>query len=407
MAEVVNALREVFWLILEIVHEISYVHDVVNMVQSVSVGRGYDSALERDLAEALAQLLSSAAWLRNWRIEKGAPRKPEWDFVVSGPTPSGAKAVLCVECKSINFQPSQFVSLTDKSCPEGKAISAKVLAMPRVSSRMAALCQEHGWSWYDLAGNCRLEIPSVLLIERSGIEPIKAPRPGGANLSTPEAARVVRALLAPENAGQRWTQREMVAHFAHLSPAVAAPSLALVNKVVQHVRDDAFLEQLPNRGFRVRDYEGLLQAWRTAYRFDRHTRRPYFTLLQGRALHEKLRSLDPDGQGRLAYAVFSAADVQAPSVRQPRTWLYVDPSVERELASTIEAKPVDSGENLVFLIPDDRGVFYRMETSTNRAPCTNAIQTYVDLASSGGRGEEAAEAILQQRLKPAWSAVAQ
>lgn len=62
--------------------------------------------------------------------------------------------------------------------------------MPRVSRRMAALCQDHGWSWYDLAGNCHLEIPGVLLIERSG-----------ANLSTPAAARVVRALLAPENAG--------------------------------------------------------------------------------------------------------------------------------------------------------------------------------------------------------------
>jgi hypothetical protein len=133
-------------------------------------------------------------------------------------------------------------------------------------------------------------------------------------------------------------------------------------------------------------------------------RRPYFTLLQGRVLQEKLRSLDPDGHGRLAYAGFSAADLQAPAVRQPRTWLYVNPSIEREFASTIEAKPVDSGENLVVLIPDDGGVFYRVETGANRPPCTNAVQTYVDLASSGGRGEEAAEAVLQQRLKPAWSA---
>jgi hypothetical protein len=198
---------------------------------------------------------------------------------------------------------------------------------------------------------------------------------------------VIRALLAPENASRRWTQREMVAHFADLTPAVPAPSLALVNKVVQHLRDQAFLELLPNRGFRVRDFEGLLQAWRTAYRSDRHLRRPYFTLLQGRALQEKLRSLDPDGEGRLAYAAFSAADIQAPAVRQPRTWLYVNP-----------------GENLIVMIPDDNGVSYRVETGANRPPCTNAVQTYVDLASAGGRGEEAAEAILQQRLKPAWSA---
>lgn len=87
----------------------------------------------------------------------------------------------------------------------------------------------------------------------------------------------------------------MVTHFAKLA-APPAPSLALVNKIVQHLRDQAFLEPLPNRGFRARDYEGLLQAWREAYRLDRHAKRQYFTLLQGRSLQEKLRALDPEGR---------------------------------------------------------------------------------------------------------------
>jgi hypothetical protein len=296
--------------------------------------------------------------------------------------------------------------LAERPCSAGKnAVYARVLAMPRVSPRMAALCRQHGWSWYDLAGNCRLEIPGVLLIEHTGREPVKLQPRTGANLSTPEATRVVRALLAPENAGKRWTQREIVGHFADLAPAVSSPSLALVNKVVQHLRDQAFIKQLPNRGFRVSDFVGLLQAWSQAYRFERHVRRPYFTLLQGKALQEKLRALDPKGRGRLAYATFSAADFQAPTVRQPRTWLYVSSDFEHEFASVLDAKVVDTGENLVVLLPDDAGVFYRVDVSANRAPCTNPVQTYVDLAKAGGRGEEAAEAILNQRLKPAWAAV--
>jgi hypothetical protein len=270
---------------------------------------------------------------------------------------------------------------------------------------MASLCQQHGWSWYDLAGNCRLEIPGVLLIERSGREPVKLEPRTGANLGTPKAARVVRALLAPENAGRRWTQREMVSHFADLVPEVSAPSLSLVNKVVQHLRDQAFIESLPDRGFRVSDFDGLLQAWRQAYRFDRHVRRPYFTLLPAKALQEKLRLLDSQGGGRLAYAAFSAADLQAPTVRQPRTWLYVSPDFEQELASALDAKLVDSGENLVVMLPDDAGVFYQVDAGANRAPCTNAVQTYVDLGKAGGRGEEAADAVLEQRLKSAWAAV--
>ena len=37
-----------------------------------------------------------------------------------------------------------------------------------------------------------------------------------------------------------------------------------------------------------------------------------------------------------------------------------------------------------------------------RLSCTNPVQTYVDLFHCGGRGEEAAEALLEQNLKRAW-----
>jgi hypothetical protein len=277
--------------------------------------------------------------------------------------------------------------------------------MPRVTPRMADLCREHNWSWFDLAGNCRLEIPGVFLVERTGRQSLVAVARARANLGTREAGRIIRALLAPENAGHRWTQREMVNHFGERMPAVPQPSLALVNKVTQHLREQAVVEQHGKQGFRVQDYEGLLRLWRSAYRFDRHTRRRYFTLLQGRALQDRLHAIDRGDQGRLAYASFSAADFQAPTVRQPRTWLYVDPNAVEAFESTVEAKVVDSGENIMVLIPDDRGVFYGVEPASHRAPCTNAVQTYVDLAQSGGRGEEATETILERRLKSAWSIV--
>lgn len=374
------------------------------MASGVSVARSKGASLERALSDTLALLLQEASWLQKWRVEREVTAPDDsWDLSASGPLPVGGKGVLCVECKSANFQPNQFPNLAERLCSAGKnAVAARVLAMPRVSPRMASLCQQHGWSWFDLAGNCRLEIPGVLLIERSGRELVKLEPRTGANLGTPEAARVVRALLAPENAGKRWTQREMADHFVDLVPQVSAPSLSLVNKVVQHLRDQAFIEPLPNRGFRVNDFAGLLDAWKQAYRFDRHVRRPYFTLLQGKALQERLHSLGPEG---IAYGVFSAADLQAPAVRQSRTWVYVSPDVENDLALKAEAKVVDSGENLVVLVPDDVGVFYRTESGGNRLPCTNVVQTYVDLTRVGGRGEEAAEAIFEQRLKPAWAAV--
>jgi len=65
---------------------------------------------------------------------------------------------------------------------------------------------------------------------------------------------------------------------------------------------------------------------------------------------------------------------------------------------------VDSGENLVVFIPADNGVFYLQEGGTGRLACTNPVQTYVDLFHCGGRGDEAAEALLEQNLKRAWKA---
>ena len=65
---------------------------------------------------------------------------------------------------------------------------------------------------------------------------------------------------------------------------------------------------------------------------------------------------------------------------------------------------MESGENLVVLIPDDDGVFYLQEGGAGRLACTNAVQTYVDLCHCGSRGEEAAEALLEQNLKPSWKA---
>jgi len=171
------------------------------------------------------------------------------------------------------------------------------------------------------------------------------------------------------------------------------------------LRDEAFIEGAEDGGFRLRDPLKLLFAWRDAYRFERHERHGYFTLLQGKKLRDALAGLGLQTGGFAAYAAFSAAEFQAPHVRQPKTWLYVREPEVLKFEKLVEAKRVDSGENLVVLIPDDDGVFYLGDGGTmgdNRMSCTNAVQTYVDLYHCGGRGEEAAEALLNQRLKPEW-----
>jgi hypothetical protein len=93
-------------------------------------------------------------------------------------------------------------------------------------------------------------------------------------------------------------------------------------------------------------------------------------------------------------------------VRQPKTWLYLSFGFEEEFCRLVEAKRSDSGENLVVLTADDEGVFYNPDVDgtmgQGRLRATAPVQTYVDLYYCGGRGKEAAEALLEQKLKPEW-----
>lgn len=360
------------------------------------------AAFERAAAAKLKELLGGVPWLPGWKIEANpAPFHRAFDLLARGKLPNGPEVQLWVECCT-DPRPSRFPYVNVQREFENRSaqrVLVRVFAAPFISPRMAEICESHGWSWFDLAGNYRLDVPGLLHLRHTGNPPVHSPPRPSANLGTPEASRVVRALLMPYQAGIRWTQRSMQ---QHCQPTV---SLGLVNKVVHHLRDEAFIEDADDGGFRLREPLKLLFAWRDAYRFDRHGRQGYFTFLQGKRLREALAQMDGIPKGEAAYAAFSAADFQAPYVRQPRTWLYLSPSLEEEFCRRLDAKRVDSGENLVVLTPDDDGVYYEGDAGTAgepRLPATNLVQTYVDLCHCGERGQEAAEAVLEQRLKPEW-----
>jgi len=391
-------------IVLEHVHDIAYVHDTVKMPISVNTKELTGAALEKALAHKLRELLAGVAWLKDWQVEiDPAEYRTGCDIKAVLPLPNGGKAELWVVCKA-NPRPHQIAYDLTQDLPSSqnkRQSRVWVLAAPFISPRMAQLCLELRWSWFDLAGNCHLSVPGAFQLERTGQPPVHRIPKSGANLSSPESARILRALLATNNAGRKWTQRDLQ---LHARPNV---SIGLVNKVVRHLHDQAFIENLPDGGFKLRAPLELLTAWRGAYRFDRHQRRSYFTALQGRRLTEALAGLESLTGGHAVYAAFSAADIQAPHVRQPKTWLYVGSEWEDKFCEEAEAKLVDSGENLVVLIPEDNGVFYLQEDGTTgeqRLSCTNPVQTYVDLFHCGGRGEEAAEALLEQNLKRAWKA---
>ena len=363
----------------------------------------YTKNLESSLADKLEEILESVGWLSSVEVMVNpADYGRAFDLSAWIALSRGNRIELWIECKDMP-KPSRFpyVSLENHFQRDGsKTVRVPTLAAPYISPRMAEVCEKHGWSWFDLAGNCRISVPDLLHIERTGNKPVHSrPKRSGANLSTHESARILRVLMAPDNVGKRWTQRELR---DACEPKV---SLGKVNTLVSYLREQAYLLDQNGGGVRIHDYEGLLKAWRQAYAYKEHRQLNCFTLDDRKSILNKLAKAwsDPSAKESSAcLASFSAADHLGPNVRQSRTWVYVRPQNTREILRLVGAKEVDSGANLVLLEAADEGVFSGVRAGNEEAPTTSALQTYLDLWQAGGRGEEAATAILDQCLNPIW-----
>jgi hypothetical protein len=379
----------------------------MNKNGSMNIADFSEKNLVTRLREKLMGLLDEVAWLESAPMGAGME---EGDFALVNHVKGERRFTLWVDCK-MEPRPSLVPLYAQRREKKPSPVDAPCLFMlgaPYITPRLASVCKEAGWGWIDLAGNCRVDIPGLIHIERSGNEPVhKRPTPP-VNFSSPEAARILRVLLAPQRTGMVTTQRGLR---DLCQPSV---SLGLVNKVVTHLKEEAYVQssEKGHGGFRMKEPRSLLEVWREAYPYTHHQQRTLFTLLKRSALQAALNELGKKESGRIALAAFSAANLYAPSVRQPRTWLYVEEDALDAVKLNLEAKEVDSGHNLQVLIPFDAGICADSEVpgldaggvaSPNRVSATSPVQTYVDLWHAGGRGRKAAEAILEQVLVPAWN----
>lgn len=353
---------------------------------------------EIDLKKKFQELLRIADWLEiSEIIDEPKVSDRLFDFMTRISV-GNKKVELWVECKA-EIRPSQMPMLDGMKKAldqqQDNCVQVPVLAARHVSPRLAKVCAERGWSWFDLAGNCNINVPGYIYLERSGNKPVAGKKTSGANLGSDSSASVLRALMMTKHNGF-WSQRQLQ---AACKPSV---SLGLVNKVVRHLRNEGYLTEDEKGGYALQDAVQLLQAWRNAYRFDRVKQVRCFTLLRSDEMEKRLVALNKNDETRVAFASFSAAEIQAPTVRQPKKWFAVLKNSVEAVMQTLEAKVVDSGDNVVLLVSADEGMLVGTEERGGKLACTHPIQTWLDVSNQAGRGEEAADAILEKCLRPEW-----
>jgi hypothetical protein len=245
-------------------------------------------------------------------------------------------------------------------------------------------CKNIGLSVLDENGNGYIKVPGFSF-ERY-IEPL---RKGRLKISgTPfsmKASRLIRAFLA--DPGVKWSQRELV--------IATGITQGYSSVKLKQLLDAGYLIKAGDK-FRVADIERLLDDWVSHYRFDRHGQ--YRFAFSAGSYEEGLIHLS-DGLKRTgieyAFTGWSGAFLKEPYVILQKWMAFVEKIPD--IPESIGLYPVDQSENVLLVVPQDRGVFQFTQQIQDMIVAAGP-QIYIDLVRLPGRAKEAAQAFRQKYL---------
>ena len=204
-----------------------------------------------------------------------------------------------------------------------------------------------------------------------------------------KSSRVLRVLLADPS--KRWYVEDLSRE--------AGISIGLASRVKQALLAKEWIDE-ENKRFYLSKPKVALEQWVNNYSYSKNQSFSFYSGLMDDQLETIIKRECEKRDHRYALALFSGARKVAPFVRFMRFFSYIDGDIE-EIAESLQFKKVESGANVVLLQPYDKGVFYGLQ-NINDIKVVSDIQLYLDLKSYRGRGEEAAQAIFEQRIKPKW-----
>jgi hypothetical protein len=271
---------------------------------------------------------------------------------------------------------------------QGKSDAYGIFIAPYISQQSAQICKQSGIGYVDLTGNCYLSFEQIY-IRKEGIPNPRTEKRRLRSLYSPKAERILRVLLS---AGPRAWQTDEISIQADVS-------YGLVAKVKDLLLDREWIKA-HSIGFSLTQPFLLLEDWRQNYDFGRNESLEFYTMLDPAQLEYQLA--DVCGKSGIKYGLtgFSGATRYAPAVRYQRAMAYVAGDMD-VLIQSLNLKPVSSGSNIILLKPYDTGVFYQSKV-INGVSVISPIQIYLDLVNIRGRGEEAAQAIMEKVINKIW-----
>ncbi len=344
------------------------------------VVRPSEKQLIREAPAVLAALLDVPQ--REVKVERGGARDAELLLHAAG----HAFVLEVVRTTS----PGLVIAHADRVVTAAKKLRRKVtplLAAPFMTEAGRRASEGAQVSWFDLSGNAHIVAPDLRVIVDGRPNRFRGPgRPS--SVFAPKSARVVRWLLMhPDGV---FSQRE-ISRATNMSEG-------FVSRIVSRLEAEAYVTRESSGALQVKDRTLLLDAWRSEYRFDRHT------LIQG-----SVAARSGDALTRLMSDTLAAAGVEHAATGLSAAWqlthfaafriatFFVEESLSPGLSEQLGFRDEPRGANLWLVIPNDAGVFHGAELREG-VRCVHPVQAYMDLLGHPERAADAAEHLRHELL---------
>jgi hypothetical protein len=274
------------------------------------------------------------------------------------------------------------VKLISKVIPN----SYPVVASSFISETSREICKKLNVGYVDLFGNIYIDLPQIH-IEKETKKTKQVEKKKQKKLFSPVATRIIRSLLS-EPAGQ-WTIQSL--------SEKSEVSLGYAHRIVEKLIDKKFLERNKDYKLIFIDKSGLLDSWRDSYTFKNNKIYSYYTFEKNKnSLFNEIKKASQLIGSQYALTLHSGASLIAPYVRYTDVHLYIKNDMDKWVQK-LDLRPVESGANIYFIEPYDKGVMQNLQTIKGNQIVSN-IQLYLDLYSYPKRGREQAEKIREEKI---------
>jgi len=262
-----------------------------------------------------------------------------------------------------------------------------VFFAPFITPEAGKICTDAGIGYLDMAGNCLISFETIY-IHQTGIPNPAVQKRELRSMYSPKGERILRVLML--NPNRTWKMIQLAQD--------AEVSLGQVANIKKLLLDREWL-QVSQEGVSLANPAALLDEWTGAYKYQRSVIRDYYAMREIPEIERQLAETCRQFGMIFSLTGFSSAARIAPMVRYQKASAYVQGDVD-SLINDLGWTEVSSGANVSLLVPYDEGVFFG-KSEVDEIWITSALQTYLDLQSVRGRGQEAA-LVIRKELEKTW-----